>query len=391
MDDDSIREDVSADTQDQVVEGTEQAETEVIANDPVSRREQRMKDAREKRVEQREADRKSFALMNDPDLSEEEFDAQQVAATEAEAASDAVVGESAEDSGELTTGEEQPGSEPLTDVDVESRSADPAPNGWTTRDDGTRVRQLKVNGELREITEEEYDRLASKELAGDQKLRIANDMAQRVREREDQLRQREAALQAPPPSGVSDEDMQKALDEYHEAVYEGDKDAARSKLMEVMQSGRQSSTPNMDALADEVAIRTRQRIAQEDHQKSVDDGWSSFQKQYPEVVGHQGRLAYADTHLKNVRAENPDWTPAQQILEAGRLTVEELGLKEAEKPTSNVESIGTTAEEREARKRNLKPMPKAGATAHKPPVKQTVAMTPEAKIARMRSARAKAS
>jgi hypothetical protein len=388
MEDETIQQDVSAEAH---VTETAQAETQndgPAVEDPRSRRERRMAEVAQKRQEQREAERKAAALMNNPDLTEEEFDAQQVAP----AAGDEGLGDFPADSeggehgeGEETRAEEQPGAaDDQRDADADRAPAN-IPAGFEDRGDGTPVKKLKVNGRIVELTMEEYERHLSKDLAGDQKLRMAAEHEQRLRQREEELARREQSMrQQPPEPGADAVDIEQALSEYHDAVYAGDADAAKAKLKAVIEQGRQSSTPNIDQLVSQAATRAREEIAAERHREAVQTGWKKFQQEYPEIVTHKGKLAYADTVIHEVnqewQEEGKTFTADELILEAGRRTAEAFGTPSQPAPRTDAERV--------SRKANLKPVPRAGSAVARPTAKPQLDMSPAAKIARLRQSRA---
>lgn len=348
-------------------------EAKPILNDAVSRRERRMAEVADRAREEREKDRKSAALMNDPDLTEEEYDAKLNAIREG------VEEQRTRDHADPDAGE-------APDIAAQGEEgkpkADPRP-GWEIREsDGKPVKKLKVNGQIRELTEEEYDRYLAKDLAGDEKLRQA---AQREKQIEAELEKRDRKIreQHQPPTGADDEAFEKALSEYHDAVYSGDTDAAKEKLREITRAGRQSSTPNIEDLTASVARQVRDDIENERQENDVQDGWGRFQREYPEIVSDNKRLAWADANLKEVMADSPELSPAEMFLEAGRRTAEELGIKRKDPVESK------SNDERLQRKRNLSSVPRTNsARAPTAPEKEKVDNSPEGKIARMRAARA---
>lgn len=346
-----------------------------VLNDPASRRERKLAELAEKRREERERDRKAAALMNEPDLTADEYDARLKAIQEG---SD----EGEDDPGEGADGPEaQAESANKQDPKPEPKASEPDERGWYTRDDGTRVKRLVVNGRQVEMTEEQYDRQVQKALAGDERLRQAAERERQLAAREQQLIQQAQQSRQQPPSGASSADFDKALAEYHDALLEGDTDAARQKLGEVFQAGRQSSTPNIEDLVSTVATRVAQTQAQERHRESVLSAWDKFQTEYADIADDDGLLAYADTQIKRLRAENPDEKPEVLFMEAGRLTRERLGLSKPQPQPS-----GDRAERKE-RKANLKPIPKASGARAPSKAEPKVDMSPQAKIARMRAGR----
>lgn len=333
-----------------------------ILNDPASRRERKMAELAEKRREERERDRKAAALMNDPDLTEEEYDSRLRA-----------IQDGSEEEGPPETSDEPAAEQKATPSDPDER-------GWLTREDGTRVKRLVVNGRQVEMTEEQYDRQVQKALAGDERLRQAAEYERQLRQREQQLIQQAQQSRQQPPSGASSDDFKKAIAEYQDALLEGDPDATE-KLYQVFEKGRQSSIPNIEDLVAQVSTRVTEIHAQERHRESVQSAWDKFQSEYAEIVNDDGLIAYADTQIKRLREENPGGDPEFIMMEAGRLTREKLGLS-SQKPQPS----GDRAERME-RKANLKPIPKASGARAPSKAEPKVDMSPAAKIARMRASR----
>lgn len=378
MDPEAIQQDAQAEDQnlDQGPEQTQETavpEAPAQKEDPRSARERKMAEVAEKRIAEREEARKAAALMDNPDLTEEEFDAQQVASPEGEATQEDVSSDALEDG----DGPETPVAEDLgTDV---PEKQDAVPAGWDRRDDGVLVKRLKVNGEIKELTQDEYDRQLSKELAGDQKLRIAAEMEQRLRQREEELARREQQFQQPPQQDAVP-DIDSALDEFVGAIYEGDSDAAKAKMKAIIEQGRQSSTPNMDQLVSTAATQVQATIAEERRKQDQIDGWNAFESEYGDIAGSDRLMAYADVVLKEVQAEKPEASISELYMETGKRTREQLGLNKQPVPRADAN--------RENRKANLKPVPKAGSTVDKPKPTPQVDMSAAAKIARMRQSRA---
>lgn len=339
----------------------ETPETRGPVVDPISRREQKMREASDKARAEREGTSEKYKEING------DFDPQ----------------------------------DPAPESSLQGESDEEAPNsqtqgsrpGWDVRDDGTMVKKIKVNGQVRELTEEQYDAYLSKELAGDQKLRMASDMERKLRDRSAALDAREAALANPPPPqpGATDEEVDKALAEYHDAIFEGDTDAAKEKLKTIMQAGRQTTTPNLDAMRQQIKQEVKQEVRQEADQERVQDsvheGWKGFQEKYRDIAEHPKRLAYADATLKAIIQEQPHLSPKEAILEAGRITAEELGMQPAESGGESEPLAGEATAERQERKANLKPIPRRGSSQHQPRKEPALDMSPQAKIARMRAGR----
>jgi hypothetical protein len=361
--DETIQQDVS--DADQTSDQQPEQDAPVAEEKPDYRspRERKMAEVAEKRREKQEADRKAFALINDPDLSEEDYDARVAA-----------------EAGDTEQDDEEQDDDPV----AQEADQKPIRAGFEDRGDGTLVKKLKVNGREVELTEEEYDRQLSKDLAGDQKLRLAAERERALAEREQRIAQMEqrGSQQEPPDLGANAVDLDAALSEYHDAVYAGDQDAAREKLKAVMMQGRQSSTPNIDELVSSVATRVKAEADNERYRESVQKGMGSFKKDYAHIVADPAKLAYADARLKEITQTEPDLSPEEAILKAGKMAAEVW-------PDDTPGKRGSTTDaERTQRKANLKPVPNAGSRQSRSDKKPDVDMSPAAKIARMRSGRA---
>lgn len=375
MDDETIQQDVSPD-----VEGQEPEAQAEPPKGPRNIREDRMADVARKAAELREEETRAWREMNGtPEPVSEETDPDGPASEDEP--------EELAPAAEATDGDAE---ELPSDEHAGSPTGEEQQTGWYNREDGTRVKRLKVNGEIKELTEEQYDRAISKELAGDQKLRLAAEYQRKLEEREARLQQMEQQSAQPRelPQGQSAEALQSHLKKYHDAIYEGDTDAASTIMQEILDSaGRQTSTPNIEALVDQAATRARQSIEEERQTASVNRGWERLQQDFPALVNDDANLAYADAILKSVRAENPQWEPEQVILETGRRASEKLGLsKKAAQDERPAQSSQTVS--RMERKAQLKPIPKGSTTAHKPKQEPQMDMSPAAKIARLRAGRA---
>jgi hypothetical protein len=355
----------------------DEAENKPWHEDPMSRREAKRVEVSEARKAEAASERRQFWLMNNPEQTETDYDAM-LNREQADDAGD----QGDKDEGEQDAATQQP--------IVESKPADA--NGWETVN-GQRVKTLMVNGEKRQITEEQYDRLVQKELAGDEKLRRAAQAEQELQRRADELAARERQLQERAAPKVDTGEILKAkIKEHSELLLEGDVDAANEKMAEILTLGRESSTPNLDDLTTQVATRVtsvvERKAAQAALDGSVKAGWSHLLENYPDVVGDEDAIAFADIQVKKVKAANPDWAPAQVIIEAGRLTREKLKLSGPATPgAGKVTSTDLTAQRME-RKASIKPLPNAAARRHEKKPAPELDMSPSAKIARMRASRA---
>ena len=385
MSEEAIPTDVSAESQPAVervgtteAPETTEAEQKPVLHDPISKRERAMAALAEKARDEREANRKAAALMNEPDLTEEEYDSR----LEQERNESQPAGE--EEAAAAEAGQASPNAEPEPPA---------AQNGWYTNEQGQRVKRLMVNGQPRELTEEQYDRYIQKDMAGDEKLQraaqIERQLADRARALQERERQLSQSAQTPPDQGASDEQVEQLLTEYHELLLDGDTDAARVKMREIMKAGRSNPTPvDPAAIARQVATQVKTEQAREAHDKSVKDAWAAFKQDYSALLSDDGAMAYADAQIKKLRAENPGMPHKDLFLTAGKLTAERLGLSGERKPSADTKAAADAARaERLERKGKITPLPGAVGKRNTGKPKVDVDHSPAAKIARMRQAR----
>jgi len=216
--------------------------------------------------------------------------------------------------------------------------------------------------------------------------RLLAEKAQELEARERRL----AEASSQPPPGAVNEDLEAKIAQHTELLLEGDTDAANRLMAEIISTGRGSSTPNIDDLATQVATQVEARASQRNHEESVQDGWKQFQADYSDVIADQDALAFADIQVKNIRAAEPELSPKEVILKAGQITRERLHLS----GVNGSQDQGQDAEpdelraDRKSRKANLKPMPRVGGKPRPLSKEPQLDTSPEAKIARMRKARA---
>jgi len=349
---------------------------------PLATREAKMAAIHEKRVEERETDRKAAALINNPDMTEEEFDDAQLSGNE----DDDPAGEG-EQLAQLTDGDDaQP-----------SASAEPGPgdlppaalNGWRENDAGVNVRQLSVNGRVVEVTQEQYERFAQKDMAGDEKINRAAAVDKVLTQRERVIVERERSLadQEQLPVKGDGVDRSEMIKEYQEALFEGDSDAASEKLNQLLESGRSNEpTLRMDDVVAQATTRMERNAAQKATAEDVRLGFTSFQEQYSDVFADDDALAFADIQIKKLEKSNPELPFSARALKAGEITRARLGLSGGDKkPTDHG---GQLRNERQERKLKLTPIP-GTRRPHKPKEAPKVDLSTGANIARMRAGRAR--
>lgn len=379
MTDETIQTDVSGAVADEQL-APEASPEAPLATDPVSKRERKYAEMQEKRKVQVDEERKAAALMDDVTLTEEVYDKRKAEA-DSPPADRARSGQ--EDN-------EPPGDDGVAAAPLAEATPQANQNGWSTNEDGTRIKTLMVNGEPKQITEEAYDRMAQKDMAGDAKLRMAAEIERNLAERTRLLDEKEQAITArqsePPAQGAAD-DLKSVISEYQDALLDGDTDVAAEKMAQIVGMGRDSSTPNIDLIVSQATTQIKAEEQQERYTASINSGWEKFQAEYSDVLADPDAQAFADIQIKKLRESGEYDSPEAIILKAGEITRKRLGLSGGTAPAEGDEPAVDHRAERKARKANLKPIPRSGTTKHKVQEAPALDMSPEAKVARMRAAR----
>lgn len=394
MTDEAIQQDASsseAETQGQ----------EPVRNDAWSKNQRKRDEIMQARVAEREADRKAAALMNDPDLTDEEYDRRVEAAEEARRAAEQAEREGDEDAegaaddgdeGEeqVAAGEGEEAGQDGDEPEGQQAAAEPVEkdlgNGWFERD-GRRLKKFKVNGQIVEIDEENYDRGYQKALAGDQRLREAAQREAALRQLEQRLYQDQQQSQQesrPPEQGA--EEVRKAVNTAIESLLDGDTDAATDRLLAAIESGRGSSTPNMEQLLSQVSTRVDRTIEERERNRMLREGYESFKRDYADVMSDPDAFAFADLKVKQIEADEPYLTPGEVFAKAGQIARDRLGLR---KPEGEQEQGPDQRDVRRQRKAaGIKPLPRAQGSARSTQGKEPeVDYSPKAIVQRAKASR----
>lgn len=374
---DTIQSDVPAEeTKDSQVQGGEES----VGHDPVSRREAAMRAVKEKRLEQREIDTKAAALINNPGLTEEDYETQRAAELDQEEENP---GDEEHDSSGSEDGGQQENGDPS--AGAEDQEADElAPFGFKRNAEGQLVKEMKVAGRVIELTPEAYERHMSKDLAGDEKLRnVAEREAALEAERERLMEN--ARKEEQPPAEDADSDLTEAVQTAVQAIYDGDQDAATETLVRVVQ-GRQQATPDLDQITEQVTTRVTTAIDTANRNKDAQEAWADFEEKYADIAQNDVLLAAANEILKQEYKENPDIAFADAIMNAGAKTKKLFASASPEKPDD--EPPAPTSADRQQAKGKLTRVP-SGNKRDKAEEMPQVDYSPQAAIDRMRAARAR--
>ena len=82
-------------------------------------------------------------------------------------------------------------------------------------------------------------------------------------------------------------------------------------------------------------------------------GYNKFVDSYPEIANDENLFRYADSLTDAIAVENPEWVPSEVMLEAGKRTREWVETFKTPEPSEKPNN------DRQERKRNLRPMPRA--------------------------------
>lgn len=274
--------------------------------------------------------------------------------------------------------------------------------GYYRNPQGQIVTKIKVNGEEREIPADELKSFIQKDLAGDKKLQQASDKERQLALRETQLQQLETKLRTTmsPQQQPSPEDAKKLRETIKSAfdkVYDGDLESATETLMQVMLERGNAATLTPEAIAYQVeqsVLNTtkKQEQARELQQwsESVDEGNRELAKNHPEIYKDPNLFDLVNSTtarmLESRQNGDPDYiklTPKEIIAKAAQEVNQWLGNKRGGKEVD-------TANTRENRKANLKPVVRGMDTVTRKPPKQELDLSPTAVIKRMAMNRASA-
>jgi len=287
----------------------------------------------------------------EPEPTEETEETQETTATdESELVPDGEAEESVDQEEEVDGGEPVPGDDETPEEDF-----------VTVKIDGveTQVKRDKIL--------DAGVRTFQKESAADKRLQEASVQLKKLQQFEHELRQREEALATALPS--KDEPKQSETDQQvyrktAEALYSGDEEAAAEALRALLE-GREQAKPatpaapqvDQEALVQEVVRQTRYTM-------SVENARESFASEFTEILADPVLARLANEESAALLETNPDFTPRQNLMEAGTRVRKWVEAHGGEHHTPAPESKKTE------RKRALKPVKAAGGkTPGEPEVK----------------------
>ncbi|MDP2346812.1 MAG: hypothetical protein Q8N34_03705 [Gammaproteobacteria bacterium] len=274
--------------------------------------------------------------------------------------------------------------------------------GFYRNDSGQIVTKIKVNGEEREMSAEQYKSHMQKDLAGDSKLQSASEIERQLAQRKQQLDQQEEKLRTTmtaqkKPSEEDAKKLRETIKSAFDKVYDGDLESATETLMQVMLERGNATTLTSEEIQQQVeqtvlSTTKKQEQARELQawNQSVDDGNRELAKNHPEIYKDPNLFDLVNSTtarmLESRDKGDPDYvklTPKEIIAKAADEVNQWLGNKRGGKEVD----AGNT---RENRKANLKPVVRGMDSVTRKPPKQELDMSPTAVINRMAKSRATA-
>lgn len=237
----------------------------------------------------------------------------------------------------------------------------------------------KIDGKERYIPLDRARQQLQKHEAAETRLQHAAEYAKQLEAREAQIRAAEQALEAKqkaaeqsPPSvpqvpDVSDQDLRKEAQQFVNSMFAGTDDEAVESLAELlgrMRTGPQQSTPQIDPdeIANRAAFAAREQLRKEAEDRDVSEGFKKFSENYPDIMADPNLFRYADSLTDAIEAEwkseGRSFMPSEVMREAGDRTRKWVSGLSGQEQTG--EGDTPRGQDRQVRKRKLRPMPKTG-------------------------------
>lgn len=244
--------------------------------------------------------------------------------------------------------------------------------------------KTKVDGQDRLVPLETARAQLQKHVAAEVRLQQAAEANKALDQREEQIRQNEAALaqklkeaqNTSPPSqdlqdpDVSDQDLEDEAHQVVSSLFTGSEDEAVKHLTDLLKKTSQAKkSPQVDTqqIAEQAVAAARQQLEDERAEKEkakeiidINAGFEEFREKYADIVADSNLFRYADGLTDEIEVEHPNWTPSQVMAEAGERT-----RKWVETLKGDASQQSSQPNDRQVRKQQLKPMPQVR-SAQKP-------------------------
>ena len=243
-------------------------------------------------------------------------------------------------------------------VRISHKGEDPL-GDYVVRVDGKPMFRTTVDGQEKLIPLDAARAELQKHIAANIRLQSAAARQKELDAREAALRKREATPVKAHPSATPVDETALAREVVRSLVTETEEQAA-AKLAKTFKTIRQAATPQIDLnqVREVAATTARQTVAVERTQAAFQDGFTQFQKDYPEIAKDSDLFALADKRSETIGNEHPDWTPEAVMKEAGRQTREWMkAMGFTPSAPKNGTPPASTDPIRQQRKDNLVPVP----------------------------------
>lgn len=278
---------------------------------------------------------------------------------------------------------------------VSTKGEDPL-SDFVVRVNGKPMFKTLVDGQEKLIPLEAARAQLQKHVSADIRLQSAatrnkelDNRAAVIAAREKELAGRPAAAAAAAAAAaVDDAALDRESVELVRSLVSEPEDKAAARLAKTLKTIRQASVPQVDvkAIVKQAGDEAEARIVARDTAKAFDEGYSSFQKDYPDIVGDPDLFATADRKTDAIAEEHPEWSPEQVMSEAGKQTREWMkanGMKVPAPPANG----GQHPSNRQQRKEGLRPMPTTRTARPAVASEQSDRQSPADAVAEMRKAR----
>lgn len=278
--------------------------------------------------------------------------------------------------------------------------------------------KAKVNGQDRLIPLTDAKRQVQIGVAAEVRMQNAAQAERQIQEREAQVTAGEAALQArtaqpqiptaplTPMAGLSDAELESEATEIFNTAFSGTEEDAAKKLagmfVKIRDSAARQPTQQIDsnAIAQQAASLAVGEISAQSRNQDVHTGYAAFKSNYPDILEDPNLFKMADDLTETIEQENPNWTIAQVMDEAGKRTrtwvkdlrgeTEDTGKIPARQPGNQNSLVSeSTTQTRQERKAGLVriPTPAAAATYREPEQSDEDAQSPTEAFLEIKKAR----
>jgi hypothetical protein len=262
-------------------------------------------------------------------------------------------------------------------------------------DKGVPMFRTKVNGKDQLVPLERVQTTIQKHEAADIRLQQASTALRDAEQIREQARHQAAlvaqsAAKTPPSSDADDESIQQEAEQLSEVLMGGTKDDIATALTGVLRKVRQPAAVaiNQDEIVNKAVAQTKVVLGEDARKVSLATGYKQAKDTYPEVFQDPNLYNFADRISQDIAAENPAFSPAEVIMEAGKRTREWVAsLKGEATPTPN--PTPSAENRRVVNKQKLRPLPPSrSARSESTPIVQDE--TPAGLMAEIRRSRGQA-